>query len=117
MIKTYGVTITGDSYYEILANSVEEAKEIALSYWNEYIPLIETEVIEEEDEETIMLRANTMGAMNCYIDKLGDDFLTGKWLLVFPDECDEDELIEMAKNKDTFTEITNVFAQILRCAE
>ena len=60
--------------------------------------------------EMKMLRANIMGGMNEYIKELGDDNLWDIWIEVFPDECSEDELIEMAESNNIWEDVISCFA-------
>ena len=60
--------------------------------------------------EMKMLRANIMGGMNEYIKELGDDDLWELWIEVFPDECSEEELMEMAESYDIWTDVISRFA-------
>jgi len=64
--------------------------------------------------EIVMLKANIMGGMNEYIKEQGDDDLWDEWIKVFPDECSEDELIEMAENDDIWLDVINHFAALLK---
>ena len=61
-------------------------------------------------DEMVMLRANIMGGMNEYIKAQGDDDLWDCWIEVFPDECSEDELMEMADNDAVWLDVVNRFA-------
>lgn len=60
--------------------------------------------------ELTILRANIMGGMNAYIIDNGDEDIIELWLTVFPDGCDEDELMEMAQDETTWKAVINVFA-------
>ena len=64
--------------------------------------------------EITMLRANLMGGMNEYIKELGDDDLWDIWIEVFPDECSEDELMEMAENNSIWLDVVDHFGYILK---
>jgi len=64
--------------------------------------------------EMVMLKANIMGGMNEYIKEQGDDDLWDIWIEVFPDECSEDELMEMAENDSIWYDVVNRFAYILK---
>ena len=64
--------------------------------------------------EMTMLKANIMGGMNEYIKELGDDDIWDIWIEVFPDECSEEELMEMAKNDSIWLDVVNRFAYILK---
>ena len=65
-------------------------------------------------DEMVMLKANIMGGMNEYIKELGDDDIWDIWIEVFPDECSEEELMEMAKNDSIWLDVVNRFAYILK---
>ena len=67
--------------------------------------------------ETIMLRANIMGGMNEYIKDLGDEVIWMKWIMVFPDGCDEDELMEMAEDEETYLEVVECYTRCLKIAK
>lgn len=64
--------------------------------------------------EIKILRANIMGGMNEYIRELGDDDLWDIWIEVFPDECSEEELMEMAESDSIWLDVVNRFAYILK---
>ena len=64
--------------------------------------------------EIKMLRANIMGGMNEYIKGQGDDDLWSEWIEVFPDECSEEELMEMAESENIFREVTSHFEYLIR---
>ncbi len=64
--------------------------------------------------EMTLLRANIMGGMNEYIKEIGDDDLWDLWIEVFPDECSEDELMEMAENNDIWLDVVNHFNECLK---
>ncbi len=60
-------------------------------------------------DEMKILRANIMGGMNEYVKAQGDDDLWEEWISVFPDECSEEELMEMAKNGMIFEDVVSHF--------
>ena len=64
--------------------------------------------------ETTVLKANIMGGMNEYIKEQGDDDLWDIWIEVFPDECSEDELMEMAKCNSIWLDVVERFAYCCR---
>jgi len=64
--------------------------------------------------EIVMLKANIMGGMNEYIKEQGDDDLWDFWITVFPDECSEDELMEMAENDTIWFDVVNHFNECLK---
>ena len=65
--------------------------------------------------EIVILKANIMGGMNEYIKEQGDDDLWDFWITVFPDECSEDELMEMAENDTIWFDVVNHFNECLKC--
>ena len=67
-------------------------------------------------DEMKVLRANIMGGMNDYIKELGDDDLWDVWIRVFPDECSEEELMEMAEDDIIWLEVIENFAYCCRLA-
>ena len=67
-------------------------------------------------DEMKILRANIMGGMNEYIKELGDDNLWELWIEIFPDECSEEELMEMAENYNIWIDIIERFAYCCRVA-
>ena len=67
-------------------------------------------------DEMVMLKANIMGGMNEYIKELGDDDIWDIWIEVFPDECSEEELMEMAKNNNIWLDVIKRFAYCCRIA-
>jgi DNA helicase IV len=66
---------------------------------------------------TVITRANIMGGMNQDIIDLGDEVIYMKWIMVFPDGCDEDELMEMAEDEETYLEVVECYARCLKVAE
>jgi len=64
--------------------------------------------------EIVMLKANIMGGMNEYIKEQGDDDLWDFWITVFPDECSEDELMEMAEDDAIWFDVVNHFNECLK---
>ena len=66
--------------------------------------------------EMTMLKANLMGGMNEYIKELGDDDLWDIWIEVFPDECSEDELMEMAESDSIWLDVVQRFAYCCKTA-
>ena len=70
-----------------------------------------------ETYDDVMLKANIMGGMNEYIKNIGDDDVYDIWISVFPDCCDEEELMEMAKDEDTWLAVVNCFARCLKFAD
>lgn len=67
--------------------------------------------------DTITLRANIMGGMNEYIKDLGDETIYMKWIMVFPDCCQEDELMEMAEDEEIWLDVVKCFARCLEIAQ
>lgn len=57
-----------------------------------------------------LLRANLMGGMNEYIKEKADDLVWDAWTQVFPDECDEDILMEIAEDDEIWLDVINRFA-------
>ena len=66
-------------------------------------------------DEMVMLKANLMGGMNEYLKELADDDVWAMWISVFPDECDEDTLMEMAEDDEIWLDVVNKFARCCRC--
>lgn len=66
---------------------------------------------------TILTRANIMGGMNQDIIDLGDESIYMKWIMVFPDGCEEDELMEMAEDEETYLEVVECYARCLKVAK
>ena len=64
--------------------------------------------------EMKMLKANIMGGMNEYIKEQGDDDMWELWIEVFPDECSEEELMEMAENDQIWFDVVERFAYLLK---
>ena len=67
--------------------------------------------------EITMLRANIMGGMNEYIKELGDEVIYMKWIMIFPDEATEDDLIEMAEDEEIWLDVVKCFARCLEVAQ
>lgn len=66
---------------------------------------------------TVVTRANIMGGMNQDIIDLGDEIIYTKWVAVFPDCCNEDDLMEMAKDKETYLEVVECYTRCLKIAK
>ena len=64
--------------------------------------------------EMTILKANIMGGMNEYIKEIGNDDLWDLWIAHFPDECSEEELMEMAKDDEIFRDIVTWFGYLLK---
>ena len=69
------------------------------------------------DNLTVILRANIMGGMNQDIVDLGDEDIYMKWIMVFPDGCEEDELIEMAEDEEIYLDVVECYARCLKVAQ
>lgn len=69
--------------------------------------------------EEKILCANILGGINSYVrDCIGDDDLTDFWNTEgVPDECDEETLMEIAEDFDTFRDCVIAFARVLECCE
>ena len=67
-------------------------------------------------DEMKILKANLMGGMNEYIKALGDDDLWDIWIEVFPNECSEDELMEMAECDAVWFDVVERFAYCCKTA-
>jgi len=59
-----------------------------------------------------ILRMNILGGMNEYVRELGDEDLWELWIEIFPDECDEDELREIATDDELWLDCVKVFANV-----
>jgi len=66
---------------------------------------------------TITTRANIMGGMNQDIIDLGDEIIYTKWVSVFPDCSSENELMEIARDKETYLEVVECYARCLKVAK
>ena len=67
--------------------------------------------------EIIILRANIMGGMNEYIREIGDEDLWELWIEVFPDECSENELMELAEDETIWLDVIKRFAWCCKQAD
>ena len=63
-----------------------------------------------------ILRMNILGGMNEYVRELGDEDLWEIWIEVFPDECDEDELAEIAGDDSIWLSCVERFAYVCKQA-
>lgn len=65
--------------------------------------------------EFLTLRANLLGGMNDYIlNVIGDDNITEVWQTeAVPDECSEDELIEIADDDELWGSICYLFGNLI----
>ena len=63
----------------------------------------------------LMLRANLLGGMNDYIlNVIGDDNITEAWQTrAIPDECSEDELMEIADDDELWNGICYLFGYLI----
>ena len=66
--------------------------------------------------ELHILRMNILGGMNEYVRELGDEELWELWIEIFPDECDEDELAEIAEIDTLWLDCINRFAYVCKQA-
>jgi len=64
----------------------------------------------------VVLRANILGGMNEYILKcIGDENIHMTWLTGgIPDGADENEIMEIAKDKAEFARIAHLFGELAR---
>lgn len=67
------------------------------------------------DRIDIVLRANILGGMNDYIlNVVGDeDTFDIWWTDGVPDECDENELMEIAEDEEEFNRICYLFGNLI----
>ncbi len=66
--------------------------------------------------DIIILRANIMGGMNEYIREIGDEDIWELWIEVFPDECSENELMELAEDENIWLDVVQRFAYCCKIA-
>ena len=65
--------------------------------------------------DLLILRANILGGMDSYIKEQGDEDIIDYWLSYgVPDECDEDMLMEIATNEDSWLTCINAFDRCCR---
>lgn len=68
--------------------------------------------------ELIQLRANILGGMNSYIIEDGDEDIYDYWFTYgVPDECTEEQLMEIAENDDLWLTCINAFDRCCRSME
>lgn len=68
-------------------------------------------------KEIIMLRVELIAKMNEYLIKIGDEDILEEWYQIYPDEADNDDLIEIAKDEDLWLDAVEMFSsccQLLR---
>ena len=64
--------------------------------------------------DDVVLRANILGGMDCYIRDLEDEDILEPWLMCgVPDGCTEEELMEIAEDVDDFRSIVKEFAKLI----
>ena len=69
----------------------------------------------KREEEATLLRANLLGGMDTYIrEVIGDEDILEHWLEDgLPDDCDQDELMNIAEDEDEFYHMVDVFDKCL----
>lgn len=69
----------------------------------------------KREEEVTLLRANLLGGMDTYIrEVIGDEYILEHWLEEgIPDDCDQDELMNIAEDNGEFCRMVNVFNRCL----
>lgn len=60
-------------------------------------------------KEIIMLRAELIAQMNKYLIKIGDENILGEWYQIYPDEADNNDLIEIAKDEGLWLDTIEMF--------
>lgn len=60
-------------------------------------------------KEIIMLRAELIVKMNEYLIKIGDEDILEEWYQIYPDEADNDDVIEIAKDEDLWLDTIETF--------
>jgi len=66
-------------------------------------------------EDTIQLRANILGGLNTYIIENGDEDIFDYWFTYgLPNECSEEQLMEIAADDDLWLTCINAFDKCCR---
>lgn len=60
-------------------------------------------------KEIIMLRVELIAKMNEYLIKIGDEDILGEWCQIYPDEADNDDLIEIARDEGFWLDVIEMF--------
>lgn len=61
------------------------------------------------------LRVDFLKQMDFYVRfHISDDIATEMWLLIFPDEADEEELLEIADDNELWTDCCVLFGKLTR---
>lgn len=62
--------------------------------------------------EMVTLKMNLLGGMNSYIEEIGDEDVTARWLEIMPDEATEDDLRSIAEDEELWKIACSTFGRI-----
>lgn len=66
-------------------------------------------------DELIQLRANMLGGMNEYVKCFNDETAYyDYWILLVPDECTEEDLMDIAESEESFNEVCVLFGKLIK---
>lgn len=68
----------------------------------------------KKEKRDMLLRTDILAGMDCYIANLNNKEIIEVWeSLGIPTDCDEDKLMDIAKNEQEFNRISLVFGKII----
>ena len=66
-------------------------------------------------DELIQLRVNMLGGMNEYVKCFNDETAYyDYWILLVPDECAEEDLMDIAESEESFNEVCVLFGKLIK---
>ena len=66
-------------------------------------------------QELIVLRANMLGGMNEYVKCFNDETAYyDYWIEIVPDECTEEDLMDIAENDEDFNDVCILFGKLIK---
>lgn len=64
--------------------------------------------------ELEVLRANIVGGMTEYVRNMNDEDAYMTWIYIVPDECDEDDLMSIAEDDESFNDVCILFGKLIK---
>jgi hypothetical protein len=66
-------------------------------------------------DELVTLRMNMLGGMNEYVKCMNDeDAYYNHWICIVPDECTEEDLEDIAEDDESFNDVVECFAALVK---
>lgn len=67
--------------------------------------------------DIITLKMNILGGMNEYIKNCGDEEVWARWIESVPDECTEDDLLDIAEDESSWRYVCDLFGRLIRAID